>query len=161
VPKNRRVSSQNYADGHSLTAPAKLKFELHLKIIDLNNVPYVTGKSHVKWHLSHSHAAEDRGKTDKCGIKEHRIQYNYEMHVAVRLTVDKTGMLQESHIRFEVIHNVLTGDKTEDIALGRLKLNLAEYVWASEQEGEDAVCRRYLLQESKINSTLKVRGLQF
>jgi hypothetical protein len=66
-------------------------------------------------------------------------------------------MLQESHIRFEVYHEVLSqGDKSDRILLGKLKLNLAEYVWASEQEGEEAVSRRYLLQDSKINCTLKV-----
>ena len=40
-----------------------------------------------------------------------------------------------------------------------LKINLAEYVDASEAIGEDdeeGVCRRYLMQDSKINSTLKV-----
>lgn len=65
-------------------------------------------------------------------------------------------MLQESHIRFEIFHEVLSGDKSDRIPLGRLKLNLAEYVWASEQEGEETVNRRYLMQDSKINSTLKV-----
>ena len=126
------------------------------QIIDLNNVPYVSGKSFVNWHISHSKAAEDRGRTEKCSIKEHRIQYDYDTHTTVRLAVDKNGVLQESHVRFEVYHEVLSGDKSDRIMLGRLKLNLAEYVWASEQEGEDAVRRRYLMQDSKINSTLKV-----
>lgn len=42
--------------------------------------------------------------------------------------------------------------------LGEVNLNLAEYVDASDGEGEtgEGVCRRYLMQESKINSTLKV-----
>ena len=65
-------------------------------------------------------------------------------------------MLQETFIHFEVLHEVASGEKDERIALGNIKLNLAEYVWASEQEGEEAVSRRYLMQESKINSTLKV-----
>ena len=36
-----------------------------------------------------------------------------------------------------------------------MKLNLAEYAGGSD-DGEEAVTRRYLMQESKINSTLKV-----
>lgn len=65
-------------------------------------------------------------------------------------------MLQETFIHFDVLHEVISGEKDERIALGSIKLNLAEYVWASEQEGEEAVFRRYLMQDSKINSTLKV-----
>jgi hypothetical protein len=72
------------------------------------------------------------------------------------LTIDKVGKLQETFIQFEVLHEVTSGEKDERIALGNIKLNLAEYVWASEQEGEEAVCMRYLMQDSKINSTLKV-----
>jgi hypothetical protein len=44
----------------------------------------------------------------------------------------------------------------ERIVLGFIKLNLAEYVESSEYDGEEGICRRYLMQESKINSTLKV-----
>ncbi len=44
--------------------------------------------------------------------------------------------------------------------LGNVKLNLAEYVEESEgvagEEGEERVVRRYLMMDSKINSTLKV-----
>ena len=39
--------------------------------------------------------------------------------------------------------------------IGALYLNLAEYVNAG------AVTRRYLLRESKINATLKVRSVQY
>ena len=39
--------------------------------------------------------------------------------------------------------------------LGTIRLNLAEFVDGSDN-GEEAVTRRYLMQESKINSTLKV-----
>jgi hypothetical protein len=106
--------------------------------------------------LPHSTAAEHQGRTEKCTIKEHKVQYNYAAHIPIRLTIDKTGMLQETFIHFEVLHEVTSTEKGERIALGNIKLNLAEYVWASEQEGEEAVSRRYVMQESKINSTLKV-----
>jgi hypothetical protein len=56
---------------------------------------------------------------------------------------------------FEVQHEVSSSGKGERLTLGTVRLNLAEYVEASEQEGEDGVCRRYLMQDSKINSTLK------
>jgi hypothetical protein len=51
--------------------------------------------------------------------------------------------------------NTIRGEK---ITLGYVSLNLAEYVEESDigPDGEEGVVRRYLMQESKINSTLKV-----
>jgi hypothetical protein len=112
--------------------------------------------SFIKWNLPHSAAAEHRGRTKKCKIEEHKVTYNYESSFPVRLVIDKNGMLQESWIHFEVVHEVPPGGKGDKILLGNVRLNLAEYVEASEQDGEEGVCRRYLMQESKINSTLKV-----
>ena len=113
----------------------------------------------MKWHLSHSTAAEQRGRTDNCQVKDHKVTYDYEAVLPVRLTVDKNGMLQECGIEFEVVQEYGTG-KGERITLGTVKLNLAEYVEQSEMAtapGEDpGVTRRYLMQDSKINSTLKI-----
>lgn len=144
VPKNRRP-----------------KFDLYLRIIDLNNVPLVSGASFIKWHLSHSTAAEHRGRTESCPVKDHKVAYNYEITLPVRLTVDKNGMLQECCAEFEVIQEYSRGaGRGERITLGTVKLNLAEYVEQSEMAvipGEDpGVTRRYLMQDSKINSTLKL-----
>lgn len=75
----------------------------------------------------------------------------------MRLTVDKGGLLQESEIHFEVLQEYSPGARAERIVLGNVRLNLAEFVEGSEEgEGEEGVVRRYLMQESKINSTLKV-----
>ncbi|PSN67901.1 hypothetical protein BS50DRAFT_675898 [Corynespora cassiicola Philippines] len=149
---------------HTLTIPVpknrRPKFDLHLKIIDLNNVPLVSGTSFVKWHLPHSTAAEHRGRTEKRPIKDHKVFYDYEAKLPVRLTVDKNGMLQESFIELEVVQEYSGGGRGERIILGNVKLNLAEYVEQSELSGVDGeelgVTRRYLMQESKINSTLKI-----
>lgn len=70
--------------------------------------------------------------------------------------MDRTGLLQESTIQFEVLQEYSTSGRGERITLGYVKLNLAEYVDANATEGEEGVCRRYLMQDSKINSTLKV-----
>ncbi|KAI9806349.1 MAG: hypothetical protein M1825_006464 [Sarcosagium campestre] len=138
VPKNRRP-----------------KFELTIKIIDLNNVPLVSGSSYVKWHLAGSTSAEHRGRTPKAAIKDHRVEWAYEKKLGVRLTVDRQSMLQETELLFEVVQEYSAGARAERIGLGNVKLNLAEYVDSGEGDGED-VTRRYLMQESKINSTLKI-----
>jgi hypothetical protein len=70
------------------------------------------------------------------------------------MTIDKAGTLQDTFLDFRVVHEVSHAEK---ILLGTLKLNLAEYVDASEQSVDDeGVVRRYLMQESKINSTIKI-----
>ncbi|KAF2758097.1 hypothetical protein EJ05DRAFT_500615 [Pseudovirgaria hyperparasitica] len=134
------------------------KFELHMKIIDLNNVPLVNGISFVKWHLPHSNAAEHRGRTEKCPIKDHKVIYDYHKRLPVRITIDKNSMLQELYINFEIVQEYGGTGRGERITLGNVRLNLAEYIEPSEQEvdAEEGVVRRYLMQDSKINSTVKI-----
>lgn len=130
-----------------------------LRIVDLNNVPLVSGTCFVKWHLSHSAAAEHRGRTQKCTIKDHKVDFDYQEIIDIRLVIGKDQMLQEAFINFEVLQEYSSGGKGERLVLGNIRLNLAEYVDASEQnQGKDdeGVTRRYLMQDSKINSTLKV-----
>ena len=136
-----------------------------MRIIDLNNVPLVSGTSFIKWYIQHSAAAEHRGRTDKLKIKDHKVQYDYEKTIPVRLAIDKAGTLQELWIHLEVVQEYSAGGRGERITLGLVRLNLAEYV---EDEGSgpksdgaesEGIVRRYLMQESKINSTLKV-GIQ-
>jgi hypothetical protein len=142
----------------------RVRFELTLRILDLNNVPLVTGTSFVKWDLPASTAAEHRGRTSKCAIRDHRVQYNYEKQTAIRLTLAKDGMLQECIINLEVLQEYSSGGRGERIKLGHIHLNLAEYVDAAGSdvpssptyEAEEGIVRRYLMQESKINSTLKI-----
>ncbi|RDL41019.1 Uncharacterized protein BP5553_00998 [Venustampulla echinocandica] len=136
---------------------SKLLVSKARKIIDLNNVPLVAGTAYVKWHLPSS--TEQRGCTQKSPIAEHKVFWNYVKDISVRLTIDKNNNLAETLIHFEVVqefNNIAT--KGERITLGTLSLNLAEYVEESEMgvDGEEGVVRRYLMQESKINSTLKV-----
>jgi hypothetical protein len=70
--------------------------------------------------------------------------------------MDKRNVLQECSINFEVIQDYNSGSRGEKITLGHISLNLAEYVEISDSEDEDGITRRYLMQESKINSTLKI-----
>ncbi|KAG4442067.1 hypothetical protein IFR05_002461 [Cadophora sp. M221] len=135
------------------------KFDLVLKIIDLNNVPLVSGTSYVKWHLPSSTSAEHRGRTAPAPIKEHKVSWDYTKTIPVRLTIDKSSNLQECSVDFEVVQDYNSaGMRGEKITLGFVSLNLAEYVEESEMgpDGEEGVVRRYLMQESKINSTLKI-----
>ncbi|PHH66368.1 hypothetical protein CDD81_7423 [Ophiocordyceps australis] len=168
----------------------KAKFELHLKIYDLNNVPLVSGTSFVKWHLDSSIHAEHRGRTAKCPIANHRVDYGFGKVVpSVRISIDKNNMLAECPIVFEVMQEFALSEK---ITLGTVRFNLGEYVEESEAvakdtqpasrkpkgatdmalstsptpsgppdnardgRAQDGVIRRHLMQDSKVNSTLKI-----
>ncbi|KAI0008302.1 N-terminal C2 in EEIG1 and EHBP1 proteins-domain-containing protein [Xylariaceae sp. FL0662B] len=202
----------------------KPKFELHLSIYDLNNVPLVAGTSLVKWHLPNSMHGEHRGRTAKASIDKinHRVSYNYSKIVPLRISIDRANNLTECPIEFEVLQEfpMMLGGRDEKISLGVVRLNLSEYVEESEnfprrstatrtsvsldhprdklpptgpshrrlsssksgerpgsspantttpanithaeendvvdEEAEEGIVRRYLMQESKINSTLKI-----
>lgn len=132
-----------------------------LSILDLTNIPLVVGHVSVKWHLPSSSAAEHRGRTDKSRIIEHRANFDYNKTLPVRLTIDKNGYLQPCDIYFEILQEFdsVRGGK---VHLGNVKLNLAEFtgdIGAEREleEGEEGmVTRRYLMQDSKVNATLKI-----
>lgn len=67
-------------------------------------------------------------------------------------------MLQDSEVDLEVVQEYDAGMRGgERIVLGIVKLNLAEYASADESQNADGIIeRRYLMQDSKVNSTLKV-----
>lgn len=182
----------------------------------------------IKWHLVHSIHSEHRGRTQKCPIQNHRVEYNHAKVVPVRIAIDKNGNLGECPIEFEVLQEFPVpgpagaGSRDEKVSLGVVTLNLSEYVEESEaiirdgltpasrrisvitplpsdrasshhrkrssmsgltvgsgelhpsprssypaseldedqqhptSDVQDGVVRRYLMQESKINSTLKL-----
>lgn len=103
-------------------------------------MPLVHGASHIKWHLPHSIHGDHRGRTPKSPIANHRVEYNYNKLIPVRIAIDKSNSLSECLVEFEVIQEFppthsgpsLAGSRDEKITLGRLTLNLAEYVEESE-----------------------------
>lgn len=98
-------------------------------------------------------------------MHDHAVVWDYSKTLQVRLTTDKTNMLQELLIHFEIVQDYGSGVRGSDkITLGNIALNLAEYVEGSDgaispgsKDGEDeGIVRRHLMQDSKINSTLKI-----
>lgn len=112
----------------------------------------------VKWHLGSYSTADHSGRTPKCQIRDHKVVFDYDKTLPVRLTVDRNGVLHESPISFEVIQEYAASNpKGERITLGHIRLNLSEYVdLGGDLDDGDGIVRRYLMQDSRINSTLKV-----
>lgn len=144
-------------------------------------MPLVQGSSHIKWHLPHSIHSDHRGRTPKCPIAKHRVEYNYGKIIPVRIAIDKNNNLSECPVEFEVIQEFPTapsslggtggaggsgagggagGGREERITLGRLTLNLAEYVEESEAFARDLLLRpaRRAPVPSSNPSTVKSSG---
>lgn len=125
-------------------------------------MPLAVGTASVKWHLPSSSAAEHRGRTDRAPVREHKAIFEYSKEMPIRLTIDKNLALQSCEVHFEIIQDYNDSGRGGRVHLGNVKLNLAEYTnipveSSSEEEGEDGmITRRYLMQDSKVNATLKV-----
>ncbi|KAI4263698.1 MAG: hypothetical protein L6R42_001158 [Xanthoria sp. 1 TBL-2021] len=156
-PKLFKTVAMAFDRIHSSAASLLLTISVpkNRRILDLNNVPLVSGTSYVKWHLPSSTSAEHRGRTSKEAIREHKVAWEYDKLLPVRMTIDRNALLQESEIHFQVMQEYSSGARGERIILGNVRLNLAEYVDAGE-DGDGNITRRYLMQDSKINSTLKI-----
>ncbi|KAK4466667.1 N-terminal C2 in EEIG1 and EHBP1 proteins-domain-containing protein [Cladorrhinum samala] len=138
----------------------KPRFDVHLKIYDLNNVPLVSGVSLIKWYLPHSIHGEHRGRTHKSPIQNHRVEYNYSKIFSVRIGIDRNSNLVEYPIEFEVLQefsgpgtvNGASG-RDEKITLGTVRFNLAEYVEESEAILRDGISRTPALREILASPT--------
>lgn len=117
----------------------------------------------MKWHLPSSSSADHRGKTDRRSINEHTAAFDYNKELSIKLTIDKNATLQPCDIHFEVLQEYHDSGRGGRVQLGNVTLNLAEYTSANDSnilDDPDAehgmITRRYLMQESKVNATLKI-----
>lgn len=150
--------SKPFFSSQFLLYPSTTQTNPSSQLIDLNNVPLTSGTAYIKWSLPATSASEHSGHTSRSPIKEHKVLWDYTRTIPLRLTIDKNNHLTECLLHLEVIQEYHSGNsaKGERVTLGQVTLNLAEYVDESEVEGDEGVVRRYLMQESKINSTAKI-----
>lgn len=133
------------------------RFNLKLKIIELANVPQLSGSALVRWHLTDHRRNDYRGRTDVAQIRNHRAEWGYSTAVEFRMRIDDDKMLHGSSIMFDVFveskedrQNDKTINSNDRNHLGRVELNLAEYAQ------DEPITHRYLLRKSKVNSLLNI-----
>ncbi|KAG2201049.1 hypothetical protein INT46_004375 [Mucor plumbeus] len=119
----------------------KINFELSLIIRDLVNVPLVSGYYYVNWKLKNaSHAT---GTTERIHIKDHQITWNHPINTIIQLVINKQQVLNDCELKLDIYQK---GGKE----IGTLSINLSEYA------GSGITTERYLLQNCKFNSTIKL-----
>lgn len=92
-----------------------------------------------------------RGRTAHVPVREHRAQWDESVNIHFRLSIhSKTKVLKERVVIFDVIWDQ---NGTDKLTLGRVEINLAEYVNknGSNKHGKKT---KYLLKNSKINGAL-------
>ncbi|CAA19306.1 cortical variant C2 domain protein, human FAM102A and FAM102B ortholog, implicated in signalling or endocytosis [Schizosaccharomyces pombe] len=123
-------------------------FELHLRIHDVVNIPLITGVIFVKWNIEGIHSRHANDQTEAEPVLEHRVTWEYETCVSVRMIIDNDNLLKDKFLILQVLCDSHTDSGV--IRLGILKINLTEYVYV----GQDT--RKYLLADSKINATIRI-----
>ena len=132
-----------------LNKSTRPKLKLSLQVHELSSIPLVTGQVFVKWHILHSSSGECRGKTEVAPIIDHKAVWgNYKHECTFKVGIGKDGVLQERILIMEVWLEMISG--RERLRIGNLAINLSEYASVKSET------RRYLLQDSKMNSTVKL-----
>jgi hypothetical protein len=125
------------------------KFTASIQINELLNIPLVAGRCWVKWYVHDSAKPDARGRTAHIPVREHRAQWDESITINFRLAIhSKTKVLKERDVIFDVIWDQ---NGTDKLTLGRVEINLAEYVNKSSKDGKKT---KYLLKNSKINGAL-------
>ncbi|KAJ1674811.1 hypothetical protein EV182_002519 [Spiromyces aspiralis] len=117
-------------------------FDVSLGIIDLTNMPLTVGRFYTKYRLQH-----DSSTTPKREIRQHSVYWNYWQQHRVEIVVGKDGMLSPCVLTVKIRMESRTGNAT----MGVLRLNISQFASLT-----DVFTRRYLLEESKVNSTIKI-----
>ncbi|ODV90398.1 hypothetical protein CANCADRAFT_106224 [Tortispora caseinolytica NRRL Y-17796] len=125
------------------------KFKMTLSIIDLVNVPIVSGYVLVKWYLKDSPKPDARGRTDHAPIRDHKVTWDYVRSAEFRIRINSDNVLSECLLVFEIYSEV--GAMRHRASLGNLTINVSEHVG---KEGQ--LARRYLLQSSKVNAVIRI-----
>ncbi|KAJ1962103.1 hypothetical protein H4R35_007384, partial [Dimargaris xerosporica] len=120
-------------------------FEVQVTLHELVNIPLVSGNFYVKWRIKNG--SSSTGYTDRAPISEHRVKWDQRATKNAELVIGKDGVLSPCELHLWVKQEM---NQESPRNLGTLVVNLAEYA----RQGE--VSTRYLLQECKSNSTIKV-----
>jgi len=124
----------------------KVDFELTVLIQDLTNVPLVSGLYFIKWKLKNTDHSS--GSTGRAPIRDHNIFWGHAIYTTAHLIISKHHVLGSCELKLEIFQEL--GGSKESMMIGTLTINLSEYA------NSGFTTRRYLLNDCKFNSTIKL-----
>ncbi|KAI8997531.1 N-terminal C2 in EEIG1 and EHBP1 proteins-domain-containing protein [Pilobolus umbonatus] len=124
----------------------KVDFEVTLQVEDLTNVPLVSGLYYVKWRLKNTDHTS--GSTSSQPIRDHSIIWGHRIITKAHLIISKHHVLGSCEFKMDVYQEL--GGHKDAIPIGGLTINLSEYA------NSGYITRRYLLNDCKFNSTVKL-----
>ncbi|KAJ3216696.1 hypothetical protein HDU67_009128 [Dinochytrium kinnereticum] len=124
----------------------KVVFQADCHLLDLVNLPYVSGFYFAKWKLKGTNA---RGVTQRATVKDHTVVWNASFAVEATIFLGKDGVLLPCELLLYIKQEVNGGRSSED--LGMISINLAEYA------DSRSSLRKHLLQDARVNSVVRVK----
>ncbi|KAI9228391.1 MAG: N-terminal C2 in EEIG1 and EHBP1 proteins-domain-containing protein [Piptocephalis tieghemiana] len=125
----------------------KLCFRTHISLHDLSNVPLLTGEYHVRWKIKA--ASVQQGRTHRSDLHNHIVNWDEVVTQNVTTLLGKDGILLPCEVHLSIYQVIHSGGR-ENEKIGTLTLNLSEYA------GHEPKVRRYLLENSRFNCTLRL-----
>ena len=125
----------------------RVQFETQVNIESLTDVPLVHGLLYCKYRLRNA-LNEQKGATAAVNVKDHAVHWNSVFTLKITMVLDKDNSLMPCMLHLNVKKDMVGGKKSESI--GCVDVDLAEYAQSKFST------RQYLLQQSKMNSTLKI-----
>eukprot|EP00158_Paraphelidium_tribonemae_P008577 Partr_v1_DN28616_c3_g1_i2_m49407 putative Conserved hypothetical protein len=125
----------------------KVNFEVTIKIECLTDIPLVHGNFTARWKIRNA-LNDHRGQTQSIPIIDHTVTWNNEFTTKALMVIGKDSVLTPCDLSINIKKEANAGKKPESI--GKVRLDLAEFA------GTKFNSREYLLQQSKMNSTLRI-----
>ncbi|KAJ3096731.1 hypothetical protein HDU97_005622 [Phlyctochytrium planicorne] len=124
----------------------KVQFQVDCHLVDLVNLPYVSGFYFAKWKVKGTNA---RGVTQKATVKDHTVTWNSPFSFETTIFLGKDGVLLPCELSVYIKQEVNGGRSSDD--LGMINLNISEYA-----NSRSSVIK-HLLQDARVNSVVRVK----
>ncbi|PVU91849.1 hypothetical protein BB559_003953 [Furculomyces boomerangus] len=117
-------------------------FNFDIDIHSLDNVTLISSLFYIKWSIK-----KNSGRTGLIPVTNHSVQLNVKIKDSIKINISKDNELSEYYLSVHVYH---IGNSEKRLKVGFLNLNLSEYVKMQNST------RRYILQQCRINATLRI-----
>lgn len=106
-------------------------------------------------YASSPHLFSEKGSTNHVDISQHFVKWEQKFEFEVDMTVDNESKFIQPLLMRISVRQELDSNRSKHKRLGVVTIDLSEYVTKTSGTG-NAITRVFLLQESKMNSLVKL-----